>query len=96
MGKPKAALVPTACRRGTLHQVMNGTDIVPNITLTADSAKIQEGQGATFRLRSDVQLNRAVDIFIRLGGSLTPGTDYQPPTNDYVRLPAGQQEVTQE
>ena len=80
--------------RATAEINANGTDIVPNITLTADAAKINEGQGATFRLRSDVQLNRAVDIFVRLGGSMTPGADYQPPTNDYVRLPAGQQEVT--
>lgn len=80
--------------RATAEINANGTDIVPNITLTADAAKVSEGQGATFRLRSDVQLNRAVDIFIALGGSMIPGDDYQPPTNDYVRLPAGQQEVT--
>jgi hypothetical protein len=52
MGKPKAALVPTAWRGGTLHQVMKGTDkkAPPGADQCRDeadaAAHCQQAQGA--------------------------------------------------
>lgn len=72
----------------------NGTDIIPEITISADSAKTNEGQNATFRLRSNVELNRNLDIFVTITGSATIEKDYRPLANDYVTLTSGNTEVS--
>ncbi len=80
--------------RATVTINANGTDIVPQITISVDSATINEGQNATFRLRSNVELNRNVDIFVNITGSATVEQDYRPLANDYVTLTSGNTEVT--
>lgn len=88
---PNFVVGPTDRATATIVDDDTGT---PVITISADSAKVNEGQGATFRLRSTLELNRGIDIFVRLGGSMTVEDDYRPLANDYVTLPAGQTETT--
>ena len=79
--------------RATITINANGTDIIPQITISADAAKTNEGQNATFRLRSNVELNRNLDIFVNITGSATVEQDYRPLANDYVTLTSGNTEV---
>ncbi|MEY4008031.1 MAG: hypothetical protein RLZZ467_1083, partial [Gemmatimonadota bacterium] len=88
---PNFVVGPTDRATVTIEDDDTGT---PVITISADSAKVNEGQGATFRLRSTLELNRGLDIFVTIGGSMTVEDDYRPLADDYVTLPAGQTETT--
>ncbi|MEY3361168.1 MAG: hypothetical protein RL531_887 [Actinomycetota bacterium] len=88
---PNFVVGPTDRATVTIEDDDTGT---PVITISADSAKVNEGQGATFRLTSTLELNRGLDIFVNLGGSMTVEDDYRPLPEDYVTLGAGQTETT--
>jgi multidrug efflux pump subunit AcrA (membrane-fusion protein) len=71
----------------------NGSNLVPEITMTVNSDVVDEGQNIMVTLKSSVELNRDLEIYFGADGSTTPETDYAE-LDESVTLNAGSTETT--
>jgi multidrug efflux pump subunit AcrA (membrane-fusion protein) len=71
----------------------NGEDLVPELTITADTEVVAEDETASITIESTVELNRDLDIVIEGSGSATSGDDFVE-LDEEVTLTAGDTEVS--
>jgi multidrug efflux pump subunit AcrA (membrane-fusion protein) len=67
----------------------NGDDLLPVLTLEANTETASEGQTVTFTIETTVESNRELDVSVQLGGSMRSGLDYVELDLDDIAIPAG-------
>jgi hypothetical protein len=67
----------------------NGSDLVPVLTLVADTSLVSEGQQVTFTVKSTVESNEDQNFTLAFGGDAQPGADYVELDKKNFKITAG-------
>ncbi len=89
---PNYIVGPTSVATVTI--AANGSDLVPILTVIADTSLVNEGQTVTFTVKSSVESNQDQKFNLAFGGDAQPGADYVELDKKNFRITAGNTSTT--